>query len=203
MFGEKQARRDARRYRRKGLDPAAQWMVDTLVAHGVDGVSVLEIGGGVGAVQLELLKAGAERTVNVELSSGYEDQAALLARELGLDGRSERRIGDAVEDAEAGDADVVVMHRVVCCYPDYERLVGSAARRARRVLVFTHPPGNVMARLAVAIVNLWQRSVGPGLAAYAHPPSALAEVACAQGLEPAARRRQGLWHGLAFVRPGA
>jgi 16S rRNA G966 N2-methylase RsmD len=201
MFGDKQARRDARRYRTKGLDDAARWMVDAVVAAGVDGASVLEIGGGVGAIQLELLKAGAESTVNVELSSGYEGEAARLAEEVGLAGRSERRIGDAVEDAELGEADVVVMHRVVCCYPDYERLVGTAARRARRTLVFTHPPGHVVARCAMAVATLWQRLVGGGVAAYAHPPSAMAEVARAHGLEPIARRRQGIWHGDAFARP--
>ena len=37
-------------------------------------------------------------------------------------------------------ADVVVLHRVVCCYPDYQRLLGAAASHAGRLLVFSHPP---------------------------------------------------------------
>ena len=52
----------------------------------------------------------------------------------------ERRLGDVVSDPElAGPADAVVMHRVVCCYPDYEALVGAASERAQRYLVMSFP----------------------------------------------------------------
>jgi magnesium-protoporphyrin O-methyltransferase len=200
MFDEKMARRNARRYRRKGLDRAARWMVDTLAGRGLEEAIVLEIGGGVGAIQLELLKAGAERTVNVELSAGYEHEAELLAREAGLAGRSERRLGDAVDDDSIPPADVVVMHRVVCCYPDSERLVGWAAEHARRALVFTHPPANLLTRWAVAAANAWHRLTGRGIPAYIHAPGAMIEVARTHGLEPVARRGRGIWRGAALVR---
>src|ERR687887_2194076 len=91
IFGEKTARRDLRKYRRRGLDRAARRIADFLVGGGVAGDSVLEVGGGVGAIQLELLKAGAARTTNVELSPEYEPYAAEL---LGDDTRAERRVGD-------------------------------------------------------------------------------------------------------------
>src|SRR5438874_2705819 len=125
VFGERAARRDLRKYRRRGLDRAASRIVRFLTDGGVDGDSVLEVGGGVGAVQLELLKAGAARTTNVELSPEYEPYAAEL---LDGDTRVERRLGDFVRDAsEIAAADDVVLHRVVCCYPDAEALVGAAA----------------------------------------------------------------------------
>ncbi len=44
-------------------------MVDWLVAQGIQGSTVLEIGGGVGEIQLELLRHGAARTTNLELST--------------------------------------------------------------------------------------------------------------------------------------
>ena len=43
-----------------------------LRAGDVHGVSVLDVGGGIGAIELELLAAGAERATNVELSGEYE-----------------------------------------------------------------------------------------------------------------------------------
>jgi predicted RNA methylase len=86
VFGEKHARRDARRYRRNGLHSPARWIVETVVARGVTHADVLEVGGGVGAIQLELLKAGAAHTVNVEFSPGYEAAAAELVGEAGLEG---------------------------------------------------------------------------------------------------------------------
>src|ERR671928_2191670 len=96
VFGERTARRDLRKYRRRGLDRAARHIVGFLAGRGVEGDSVLEVGGGIGSIQLELLKAGAARTTNVELSPEYEPVAAELFRD---DARVERRLGDFVRDA--------------------------------------------------------------------------------------------------------
>jgi magnesium-protoporphyrin O-methyltransferase len=60
IFSEKSAHAAAKRYRKKGLDKTSRRIVDLLLAHGVEGRTVLEVGGGVGAVQIELLRAGAD-----------------------------------------------------------------------------------------------------------------------------------------------
>src|SRR3954451_14807942 len=85
FFNPRFARRMAKRYRKHGLDKPARRMVEFLHSRGVDGASVLEIGGGIGEIQLELLKRGAERTVNLELSPAYEHEATELLREGGMD----------------------------------------------------------------------------------------------------------------------
>ena len=144
FFTDRVARRDARRYRSKGLDRNAQRLVDTVCQRVVEGSTVLEVGGGIGAIQLELLKAGAARTENIELSSAYEPYAAELLQDAGLEGRVERRLldfADTVEPVES--ADVVVLHKVVCCYPDYEALVGAAATHAKAA-ARAHLPTEVM-----------------------------------------------------------
>ena len=147
VFNVAFARRLAKRYRRKGLDRTAGRMVEALTDRGVDGAMVLEIGGGIGAIQIELLKRGAARTVNVELSSAYEADAAELLRAAGLTERVDRRVVDIALTPDVVDsADVVVLHRVMCCYPDYRLLLAAAADHARRVLVFSYPPDNLIAR---------------------------------------------------------
>src|SRR4029453_2332161 len=108
----------AKRYRKKGLDSTAQRMVEFLEKRGVAGATVLEIGGGVGEIQIELLKRGAAHALNLELSPAYDDEATRLLREQRLEDRVERRLHDIAADPEAVErADVVVLHRVVCCYP--------------------------------------------------------------------------------------
>jgi magnesium-protoporphyrin O-methyltransferase len=78
------------------------------------GREVLEVGGGVGALQLELLRRGVERATNVELSPAYEQEAEALAREAGVEDRVDRRLLDfAREGADVDPADIVLMHRVV------------------------------------------------------------------------------------------
>ena len=86
------AHRLAKRYRRKGLDPTARRIVDALTDRDVDGATVLEIGGGIGDIQIELLRQGAAHSVNVELSSAYESDAAELLRAAGLTERADRRL---------------------------------------------------------------------------------------------------------------
>ena len=202
FFSDKVARRDARRYRRRGLDANAQRLVDFVRHEGIDDRTVLEVGGGVGAIQLELLRAGAAGTVNAELSAAYEPHAAELADEAGLGGRSKRHVFDF---AERGDeieaADVVVLHKVVCCYPDYETLVGAASRHAKYELALTFPRDVVWMRLGLATLNLLQRIRRSAFRVYVHPPAAVLAVARAHGLELASRHRGPVWEFAGLIRP--
>jgi len=158
-------------------------MVAFLEARGLEGATVLEVGGGVGEIQIELLERGAARTVNLELSPGYDEVAAQLLRERGLEGRAERRLQDiAVEPGSVEPADVVVLHRVVCCYPDYERLLGAVAEHARHAVVFSYPPRNVLSRAWVAGANLVLRIMRREYRTFAHPPRAMLAVLEQHGL---------------------
>jgi hypothetical protein len=160
---------------------------------------VLEPGGGVGAIQLELLKAGAGHSVVVELSRAYERAAAELAREAGVADRMHRRLGDFAA-GDVAEADVVILHRVVCCYPDFQRLLDVAAQNARRLLVFTYPPRNAVSKAGVGMCNAWMRLRGKEFRAFAHPPEAMVDVVRRHGFEPFAHRRALFWRGVAFVR---
>jgi hypothetical protein len=194
FFNRKFATRDLRRYREQGLSATERDLVE--LVGDVRGASVLEAGGGIGALQLELLEAGAASATNVELSGGYEDAAAEL-----FAGRDvERVVGDFVtEHVEAHD--VVVMHRVVCCYPDLDALVGVAADRARRRLALTYPQQRGWIRLGLGAVNVWLRLRRCGFRTYAHPVDRIDAAAEAHGLRLERRVRRGLiWESAAFTR---
>jgi 2-polyprenyl-3-methyl-5-hydroxy-6-metoxy-1,4-benzoquinol methylase len=201
LFSKRAARWDAKRYRRRGLDETAQEMVEFLRERGVEEASVLEIGGGVGAIQVELLKAGAEHATNVELSPEYEEAALELVHESGLDGRVERRLGDVVQQPDlAGPADAVVMHRVVCCYPDYEALVGASAERARRYLVMSFPRPRWAIRAVVGAVNAVAQLLRWEFRSWVHPPQALVAAAERRGLALASESRGRIWQVAALER---
>jgi 2-polyprenyl-3-methyl-5-hydroxy-6-metoxy-1,4-benzoquinol methylase len=194
VFGERQARRDARRYRRKGVDATARRIVAEVAARGVDGASVLEVGGGVGAIDVELLRAGARQASVVELSEAYDSEARALLAERGLEGRVERRHGDFVAtEREIEPADVVVMHRVVCCYPDVDALVGAAARHARRLLAMSFPRETWWTKLGSRLVNLWSKTVWD-FESFVHPHARIAAAARAEGLRPVHEETGRLWH---------
>jgi 2-polyprenyl-3-methyl-5-hydroxy-6-metoxy-1,4-benzoquinol methylase len=195
FFNQRFARRLANRYRKRGLDKTAQTMVEFLRELGLEGATVLEVGGGVGELEIELLKAGAARAQNLELSPAYEQQARTLAGQAGVQGRLDWRIHDLAADSGAvAPADLVVLHRVVCCYPDYERLLAAAAEHARRALVFSYPPRNLVSRALYGVFNLVMRLTRSSFRGFAHPPGAMLAVLEDHGLRRTFQRRSRIWH---------
>ena len=194
FFNSKFAQRDLDRYRRKGLTETERDLVT--LCHEVEGASVLEVGGGIGALQLELLADGAASATNVELSGGYEE----AARELFAERDVERIVGDFVElDVPAHD--IVLLHRVVCCYPDVDALVGAAADRTRRRLALTLPQQRRWIGWGLGAVNAWLALSRCGFRTYQHPLDRIVAVAAAHGLRLEGRRRRGLvWESVVFVR---
>ncbi|HEX9437530.1 MAG TPA: methyltransferase domain-containing protein [Candidatus Limnocylindria bacterium] len=204
QFGERTARRNADAYRKRGLDGTARGLVARLRDRGVAGATVLEVGGGVGGIQLELLRAGASRATNVELSPEYETSAEALAAEAGLTDRVERRIGDFVEVAPTiPPADIVVMHRVVCCYPYLERLLAPAAERTRSALALTFPRATPWIRAALRVGNAWFAMTRCSFRAFVHPPAEIERIAVAHGLRPAYRHRGFVWQTVVYERAEA
>ena len=204
MFGTRFSRHLARRYRKRGLDRTASRMVEFLTEHGIAGATVLEIGGGVGAIQLELLRRGAARATNLELADSYDADAAVLAAEAGVTDRISRRQVDLARSPEAVEQhDIVVLHRVVCCYPDPEKLLTAAAQHAARLLVFSHPPRNLWSRSATAAENLWFRVRGIAFRTYAHEPAVMTAAARQPHLDVTYRHRGLVWHVVGLSNPAA
>jgi magnesium-protoporphyrin O-methyltransferase len=169
---------------------------------GLAGARVLEIGGGIGTIQSELLEAGAESGEVVELVSAWEPYARELAREKGLEARTSFRVADVLEDPESVEpADVVVMSRVVCCSPDGVQLAGVAARLATRTLVLSYPRDVFWIRGGVRLVNAGLRLAGRSFRVFAHPRAALLEAAQAEGLGLVASGQKGPWEFAALARP--
>jgi 2-polyprenyl-3-methyl-5-hydroxy-6-metoxy-1,4-benzoquinol methylase len=194
FFSPRFARRMAKRYRKRGLDKTARRMVEFIQQRGIEGATVLEVGGGVGEIQIELLKQGAAHAVNLELSPAYDEEAAKLLNEAGLKDKAERRLRDiAVDRDDVEPADVVVLHCVVCCYPDYERLLTAAAEHARRLVVFSYPPRNAISRLVVAAENLIFRLLRKEFRTFAHPPSEMLSVLKKRGLRPTFDDHGPIW----------
>jgi len=185
FFSARFARRVARRYRKRGLGRTERQIVEFLESAGLEGASVLEVGGGVGELHVELLKRGAGSAVNLELSPAYDEEAGRLLADTALQDRVERRLHDIAVDPDAVDeVDVVVLNRVVCCYPDYERLLGAAGSHARRLLVFSYPRRNAISRAIIAMQNAGFRLMRHEFRVFAHPPTAMLGVLREQGLEP-------------------
>jgi magnesium-protoporphyrin O-methyltransferase len=165
------------------------------------GETVLEIGGGIGEIELELLRAGAERATNVELSAAYEHEGRALLEEAGLGGRLEWRYGDVATDGEiAPPADVVVLNRVVCCYPDMPALVGAAAGKTKRALALSFPRDTWFMRTGRRAINAWSWLRRSDFRFFVHKPGDIVATASAHGLRVVDEHSGRLWQIAALER---
>lgn len=201
IFSDRLAARDLDSYRKDGLDRIAGRMVGFLVDQDVSGARVLEVGGGIGAIQVDLLRSGADHTVNYELSSGYEETAATFLEEEELTERVERRVADFAEDhADLDPADHVVMNRVVCCYPDMAKLVDAALQKTRRWAAISFPRDRWFIRIGLRALNLFNRMFANDFRAYVHDPDEIVAVAADVGFRVAFDTQDRIWRGIVFER---
>jgi Methyltransferase domain len=200
VFSDRFARRQRNRYQRRRLSPAAQRIVDFATANGLDGATVLEIGGGVGELQVELLRRGASHVTNLELSGNYENEATRLLESAGLTAQVTRRLIDVAQAPDAVEpADVVVLHRVVCCYPDYARLLNVAAGHTRRALAYSHPAANIVNRVQFSTEN--RTADSPAVTSgRSSPPDAMIDAAQGDSLTVAYRSHAWDWDVVGLTR---
>ena len=165
-FFTRQAPRIARRYRRRGPEPVQRKLLAGLTAAGVTGASILEIGCGTGELQRRVLAAGAANAVGIDIASGMIDQARAAAARTGVAPRTTFLVGDAVERAaELPPAAVVLLDKVLCCYPEIDTLLAVSMERAQRLyaVVVPRPHWLVAAawRLGIALFKLLRSSFHP------------------------------------------
>jgi predicted RNA methylase len=136
VFTEETSRKDADRYRRKGLPPRARKLLRAIGS--LKDRTTLEIGVGAGGVTVEMLRRGAAHGTGVDAIPGQLAAARALAADFEVAGRAEFVLGDFTE-RDVANADIVVMDRVICCYPDWRALLAAAAARADQTLAMTYP----------------------------------------------------------------
>lgn len=170
QFDQKSASRNLRDYRTHGPAATTQALIDALLRAGVAQRTLLDIGGGVGAIQYELLEAGAREALSVEVSAAYLDAAKSEAERRGLSGRVRFQRGDFVELApQLPAADIVTLDRVVCCYARMEPLVRLSAERCRRLYGLVYPRDRWLVRTVIRVQNLFRGLWRNPFRSFVHP----------------------------------
>lgn len=201
QFDDKVARRQLRRYKKKGPSKTTRLLLDALIGDGAEDATFLDVGGGVGTIQHELMGAGASAGTSVEASPAYLHAARGEAEARGYAGDVRYVQGDFVEvQDQVESADLVSLDRVVCCYPDMPALVDASASRARRAYGLVYPRDRRITRLAIGLLNLVQRIRRNPFRAYVHPTEAVEARARRHGLSKAFHARTIVWQVVVFTR---
>jgi SAM-dependent methyltransferase len=202
QFDEKSAREDLLTYRKDGPDGSTKRLIEALRREGVEGATLLDIGGGVGVIQLELLAAGAASAMDVDASSAFLAAAEQEADARGFRDRVAYRYGDFVELAdEVEAADIVTLDRVICCYPDVHALVGRSVARARRLYGLVYPVDRWwtrgLGRLGNAILRLFRSD----FRLHVHPDAVVEALVRDAGFERRYRHAGWVWQTVVYARP--
>jgi magnesium-protoporphyrin O-methyltransferase len=113
-------------------------LYERLARLGFAGRSVLEIGCGYGRLLIGALVAGGLLGTGVELDPEALDQARERADQAGVASRATFTEGDGAQ-LNLAPHDFVVLDRVICCYPDADRLLARSMASARLAYAMTVP----------------------------------------------------------------
>lgn len=202
IFDAKYAEGDLKAYRNKGPAKTTRALLQAVQAQGdVRGRSLIDIGGGIGAIQLELLKAGLAHSTAVDASAAFLAAARAEAERCGFGDRTSYAHGNFVDHAAGvAPADIVTLDRVICCYPDMHALVRHSAERATRVYALVSPRDTWWMRAAKHGLNAWERLQRSAFRFYVHPDAGVDAILLARGMTRRFHKTLGVWQVNVWVR---
>lgn len=201
LFSEEYVAKELKQYRRRGPDKTTRLLIEALKKEDLKGLTLLDIGGGLGAIQHELLQAGVKSGVDIEASQAYVNAAKEETARRGLAGRVDYRHGNFVEMAqEVPPADIVTLNRVICCYPDVEKMVGLSITRAGKLYGLVYPRTDWWMKVWQAVQTLYLRLIRSRFRTFLHSPEKVEALVKSQGFKRRFYRRTLTWQVVVYAR---
>ena len=194
------------KYKSKGLTASTEVLLHLLTERsGLVGKTVLDLGCGTGFFALETLRQGASSCMGVDLSSAAIHEANEFAKESGLQDRARFEVGNAAS-IQHPTADIVVMDKVLCCYPDADSLLKTASASSRELLSFVVPRNEglmkPMMRVGIGMINLVERVRKTGFRLYLHPLRSLDRLLVDNGFQRSSKAKSRFWLVFLYKRTG-
>ena len=200
-FNPKLTSRELRDYRKKGPDRTTQLLIDAIRESGVEGAVLMDIGGGVGAIQHALIKAGVVSVTSVDASTGYTEALRQEAAHQGHADRITQIHGNFVDLAPSLEAaDIVTLDRVICCFDDMHALVGASVAKARRLYGLVYPRDTWLARALLSLQHFFADLFHGNMRIFAHRTAEVDALVRSHGFEQAYQRNAGFWQVVMYTR---
>jgi SAM-dependent methyltransferase len=150
-------------YKTAGLSSSSRLLLDSIIERGLVGRSLAELGCGPGGFAVESLKHGASASVGIDLSPEMIKAANQLADSLGMSDRAKFIVGNAA-DVHIPTSDIVVLDKMLCCFPDAEAILKNAMAACNETVAFVVPRDQglflIPLRIGVYFKNLVERIRG-------------------------------------------
>ena len=195
------AKRYRRRISKRGFEPSQKQLLQGLALANYRDNSLLEIGCGIGYLHQTLLVQGARRAVGIDLAPKMLTEARALAEERGLSDSTEYIEGDFIDLYDRIDAaDVTLLDKVVCCYPDADSLVHKSLDKTKRVYGLIYPRDRWFVRIGIDIGALMFRVIRSSFRPYFHDPGRIEAWITERGFAKDFERHTTIWLTQIYVR---
>ena len=178
-----------------------QQLASAIKEAGIEGASLLDVGCGVGYLHQSLLKDGAAKATGVDISEKMLSEARALSEEQSLSDRTDYVQGDFVTVAEeVPDADVTILDKVVCCYPDAKMLVDRSLEKTRKVYALTYPRAHLLNRLTTSLEAFCLKLIRCDFRPYVHDPVNIEQWIEARGFRKLRQHESWIWLMQVYAR---
>jgi len=169
QFDTKNAQKDLKRYLKRGPRKPTKKLTDTFKNLNIKGLSLLDIGGGVGPIPLELIPQGLSKVTDVDASEGYINVAKAEVQKRAYQDKISYHLGDFLDVHTAIEAhDIVTLDKVICCYPYVEDLLKASLSKAKTYYALVYPQANFISRTVVWFLNLTLKIRGNPFRTFIH-----------------------------------
>jgi magnesium-protoporphyrin O-methyltransferase len=201
IFDKSSAEKDLKRYKKNGSSKLTALLIQTLEKMGVEGLTLLDIGGGIGVIQKELIKSGVKSSVTAEASTAYIDISKSLAQQWNIHDRISHIHGDFVELADSIPAtDIVTLDRVICCYHNMEDLVQLSAEKAKKYYGLIYPRDNRLMKILFPLFNLYPFIKGNPFRVFVHSTEAIDKIIRKNGFKNVYHKKTISWQIFVYER---
>jgi magnesium-protoporphyrin O-methyltransferase len=200
-FSKERVAQELVNYRKQGVVKTTRLLIEALQTEPLEGLTLLDIGGGIGAIAHALVPAGVSHTLDVDASAAYLAVARDEAERRGLEERMRFVHGNFVELAPTiAAADLVTLDRVICCFDNMPDLVSLSAARAKRLYGLVFPRDTWWMRLFSQACTVLLAFARTPMRFYVHSAAAVDAAVRAQGLERKSSCRVGVWQVVIYTR---
>jgi magnesium-protoporphyrin O-methyltransferase len=200
-FFSKEAKKFLKRSKRRGLEKSQKNLVEGLLVAGIVDKTILEIGCGVGYLHSRLLIQGAKSASGIDISEEMLRYAKLFMKEIGLEARTKYHRGDFADISEEIEpAEITILDKVICCYPEVENLVEKSIGKTNSVYAFTLPRNAWWVRFGTIVVIGILKLFRSGFHPYFHEHNIINDRLVANGFKKIYQNQTIAWETYVFKK---
>ena len=194
LFDSKTAKKQYKKYLKKGPSKVTKKLIGQLEKNNT-GVSLLDVGGGIGAIQWWFLNQGGKHTFGVDASTGYTALVQEHAAKNNLKEITQFMIGDftAIAD-DLPQVDHVTLDKVICCYPDFEAILNLACTKTINTVSLSYPMDGFIADIFRSLGVLFMKLTGNPFKPYVHHVASVRELFVENGFEVKEKELSFPWY---------